>query len=314
MNYRLEDVSADDFEKLVNELCQRILGTGTVSFSSGRDGGRDGRFTGTTNKFPSETEKWNGRFIIQSKHTEDYQASCSDKTFHGNKTSIVNKEIERLKKLIKDEVIDNYIIFTNRKETGNREGAVKYIKEKTGIVNVDIIGKATISDWILQHNDIAKRFKLGLYALPLQLTYFDIKEVIIAFGKNSKVIQKISTIDDEMLVAKDKEGEGGKNELNNLSATYYKYQIKNKSLKYFAQIDDFLQNDEELANTYHNFAEELSNKIEVKRDNFNKFEDVFIYLYDLIFEANKIDLKKDRRLIWIFLHHLYFNCHIGRTT
>jgi hypothetical protein len=153
---------------------------------------------------------------------------------------------------------------------------------------------------------------LGLYALPLQLTEFDIKEVIISFGKNLKNIQKISTIDDEMLLSKDKEGQGGKNELNNLSATYYKNQIKSKTLKYFAQIDDFLQNDNDYADIYYNFAEELSNKIEVKRDNFNKFEEVFMYLYDLIFEANRIDLNKDRRLIWIFLHHLYFNCHIGR--
>jgi hypothetical protein len=314
MNYRLEDMSADDFEKLINELCQRMLGMGTVSFSKGRDGGRDGRFEGTANKYPSEVEKWNGKFIIQSKHTEDHKASCSDNSFHGNKTSIINKEVDRLNILIDSkETIDNYLIFTNRKETGSREAAVKYVKDETNIINVDIIGNATVSDWLSQHDDIAKRYKLGLYALPLQLTDFEIKDVIIAFGKNVKSIKKIPIIDDEMLLIKQKEGSGGKNEINNLSATYYNNQIKSKSLKYFAQIDDFLQNDEDLANTYHNFADELSNKIEIKRDNFNKFEEVFMYLYDLIFETNKIDLNKDRRLIWIFLHHLYFNCHIGRT-
>lgn len=315
MNYRLEDISPDDFEQLVNELCQRILGIGTVSFSLGRDGGRDGRFEGTANKYPSESEKWRGRFIIQAKHTTDYKASCSDNGFHGNQSSLINKEIERLNLLIKDgEVIDNYMIFTNRKETGNREDAIKYINAQTGIANVEIIGNATISSWISQYNDIAKRFKLGLYALPLQLTEFDIKDVIVAFGKHTNIIQKIAVINDEILIAKDKEGKGGKNELNNLSATYYKNQIKNKSLQYFAQIDDFLQNDSDYANIYYNFADELSNKIEVKRENFNKFEEVFMYLYDLIFEANRIDLNKDRRLIWIFLHHLYFNCHIGRIT
>jgi hypothetical protein len=315
MDYRLENLSDDDFEKLVNTLCQKILGTGVVDFSKGRDGGRDGRFLGTANKFPSETEKWNGRFIIQAKHTEDYKASCSDKPFYGNESSIVNKEVIKLNKLLQEgEVIDNYLIFTNRKETESRENAVQYIKEKTGILNVDIIGKATIHRWLSQHDDIAKQFKLGIYALPLQLTEFDIKDVIVAFGKHTNVIQKIAVINDELLIAKDKEGKGGKNELNNLSATYYKNQIKNKSLQYFAQIDDFLQNDSDYANIYYNFADELSNKIEVKRENFDKFEEVFMYLYDLIFEANRIDLNKDRRLIWIFLHHLYFNCHIGRIT
>jgi hypothetical protein len=45
MDYKLENLSEDDFEKLVNILCQDILGMGTVSFTKGRDGGRDGRFT-----------------------------------------------------------------------------------------------------------------------------------------------------------------------------------------------------------------------------------------------------------------------------
>lgn len=313
MNYRLEDISADDFEKLVNELCRIMLGIGVVDFSKGRDGGRDGRLTGTANEYPTKVNPWTGRFIIQAKHTEDYKASCSDNGFHGNKSSLVNGEIDKLNKLIgKGEIIDNYLIFTNRKEAESREAIIKHIKTQTNITNVDVIGNATISSWIFKNDALAKQFKLGLYALPLQLTEFDIKEVIISFGKNLKNIQKISTIDDEMLLSKDKEGQGGKNELNNLSATYYKNQIKSKTLKYFAQIDDFLQNDNDYADIYYNFAEELSNKIEVKRDNFNKFEEVFMYLYDLIFEANRIDLNKDRRLIWIFLHHLYFNCHIGR--
>jgi RNA-binding protein YhbY len=313
MNYRLEDISADDFEKLVNELCRIMLGIGVVDFSKGRDGGRDGRLTGTANEYPTKVNPWTGRFIIQAKHTEDYKASCSNNGFHGNKSSLVNGEIDKLNKLIgKGEIIDNYLIFTNRKEAESREAIIKHIKTQTNITNVDVIGNATISSWIFKNDALAKQFKLGLYALPLQLTEFDIKEVIISFGKNLKNIQKISTIDDEMLLSKDKEGQGGKNELNNLSATYYKNQIKSKTLKYFAQIDDFLQNDNDYADIYYNFAEELSNKIEVKRDNFNKFEEVFMYLYDLIFEANRIDLNKDRRLIWIFLHHLYFNCHIGR--
>lgn len=130
MDYRLENLSDDDFEKLVNTLCQKILGTGVVDFSKGRDGGRDGRFSGTANEYPSKVEPWNGRFIIQAKHTEDYKASCSDKPFYDNESSIVNKEVIKLNKLLQEgEVIDNYLIFTNRKETESRENAVQYIKE-----------------------------------------------------------------------------------------------------------------------------------------------------------------------------------------
>ena len=105
-----------------------------------------------------------------------------------------------------------------------------------------------------------------------------------------------------------------KNKINRLSADYYSHQIRQRSLQYFSNIDDFLSRSENepLATIYYNFADELSNKIEVKRSTFDGFEEIFPYLYDLIFEENRVTLNKDKRLIWVFLHHMYFNCHIGR--
>ena len=54
MDYRLELLSEDKFENLINKVCQEILGAGVIAFSKGKDGGRDGKFTGTATKFPSE--------------------------------------------------------------------------------------------------------------------------------------------------------------------------------------------------------------------------------------------------------------------
>ena len=42
MDYRLELLSEDNFENLINRICQEVLGTGVISFSKGKDGGRDG--------------------------------------------------------------------------------------------------------------------------------------------------------------------------------------------------------------------------------------------------------------------------------
>ncbi len=312
MDYRLENLSEDDFEKLVAMLCQKKLGMGTVSFSKGKDGGRDGRFEGKANSYPSMAEPWYGKFIIQAKHTTDYQASCSDNPFFGNKTSLINGEIEKTKELKANGEVDNYLVFTNRKETANREDAITHIKRETGLRNVEIIGKETIHNWLMQHDDIAKTFKIGKYALPLTLTEFDIKEVIIAFGKQTSVLRTIKAITDEDIIRTIPKEE--KNKVNNLSLEYYENQIRRKSQLYFEDIDRFLSdfNNQEYAVSYYNFADELSHKIAIKRDTFDKFEEIFMYLYDLIFEANKIDLGKDRRFIWIFLHHLYFNCQIGR--
>ncbi len=313
MDYRLENLPEDDFEELVNTLCQRVLGTGTVRFAKGKDGGRDGRFNGNANNYPSTSKFWNGRFIIQAKHTTDYKASCSDNSFFGNQTSIINKEIFKITELKAKGEIDNYLLFTNRKETESRENAINYIKTETGLTNVDVIGKDTIHSWLSQYDDIAKQFKIGLYALPLILTAFEIKDIIIAFGKQVSAIKNIGTITDEDIISNIPKEE--KNKINNLSKEYYENQIRRKSQQYFEDIDTFLSDfkNQEFTIMYYNFADELSNKIEIKRDIFNKFEEIFMYLYDMIFEANRIALGKDKRLIWIFLHHLYFNCHIGRT-
>jgi Restriction endonuclease len=312
MNYRLENLSEDDFEKLINMICQKILGMGTVSFAKGRDGGRDGRFEGKANEYPSKTATWEGKFIIQAKHTTDYNASCSDRAFFENQSSIIHKEIEKIKILVQNKEAEHYLLFTNRKETAERESIVKYIKSKTTLKYVDIIGNQTIESWIDQYSEIAQYFKIGRYDLPLTLTDFEIRDIILAFSEQIPNIRKIRDISEDIInIAKER-----KNELNYLSQDYYDNQIRKKSQAYFADIDDFLAQfvNESFANMYYNFAVELSNKIDIKRSAFDKFESIFEYLYDLIFEQNKMDLKKDKRLIWIFLHHLYFNCHIGRTS
>lgn len=312
MDFKLENLSEDDFESIINMLCQRVLGTGTVSFSKGKDGGRDGRFEGVANTYPSNSPSWEGKFIIQAKHSSKYDESCSDNAFFGNQTSTVMKEIPNIKALVENGELDNYLLFTNRKETARREEAIEYIKKETNVKNVAIIGKETLHSWLIQHDDVSRIYRIGKYALPLIITDFEIKEVIVSFGEKINSIQAIETItNDKMLsiIPKDE-----KNKINRLSADYYSHQIRQRSLQYFSSIDDFLSRSENetLATIYYNFADELSNKIEVKRSTFDGFEEIFPYLYDLIFEENRVTLNKDKRLIWVFLHHMYFNCHIGR--
>lgn len=310
--YRLETLSEDDFERLVNMLCQKILGTGTVSFTKGRDGGRDGRFEGKANNFPSNIKHWEGKFIIQAKHTSNPIASCSDNDFWENKSSIINGEIEKIKKLKLNNEIDYYLLFTNRKETGKREDARNFIVKETKIFGADIIGSDTIESYLKQHKDIVKLFGFDKYSLPFDFHEDDIKDTIIFFSQNIVRLNNHKTIteDDIKYISKEE-----KNKLNGLTQLYYDNEIRKKSLKYFTQIDTFLEdpiNDNYMI-MYENFSYELSNKISVKREIFERFEEIFAYIYDKIFEKHKLELSKDSRLIWIFLHHLYFNCHIGVT-
>ena len=87
--YPLHNLNDKDFEDLSALICKKILGTGTVVFSTGKDGGRDAKFTGKANNFPSEEPPWDGKFIIQAKHTTNPIASCSDSEFQ----TILKKEL-----------------------------------------------------------------------------------------------------------------------------------------------------------------------------------------------------------------------------
>ncbi len=43
MRYPLYDLSWQEFENIVISICEEILGTGTIKFADGKDGGRDAK-------------------------------------------------------------------------------------------------------------------------------------------------------------------------------------------------------------------------------------------------------------------------------
>jgi len=312
MDYRLENISEDDFERLVNMVCQSILGTGVIDFAKGRDGGRDGKFIGTAQSFPSSKDCWKGAFIIQAKHTSNPIASCSDNDFQ----NLIEKiEIPKLKKLKSNKEIDNYLLFTNRKFSGVKgTELVNTIKREVGIVNVEIIGKETINRYLSLNKPIRDLFDLDKYTLPFEFTDSDLKELVLKFKEEiektkpdlKKAIDKLAT--DLRFIDKD-----SKNAINNLSKAFFEDVIKEYSLKYFSQIDEFLQNpiNEELTEIYQDLAMELNSIITIKREDFYAFEEIFVYLYNYVKDRN-VDLNRKKRFISIFLHYMYFNCDIGK--
>src|SRR5690606_23921175 len=94
-------MSDAQFERLVVQLCQRLLGASVQRFSPGPDGGRDAKFEGTAEMIPSTNDPWTGKVIVQAKHTGDVNRSFYEADFFsasGN-SSIVAKEIPRIKVL-----------------------------------------------------------------------------------------------------------------------------------------------------------------------------------------------------------------------
>jgi hypothetical protein len=310
MDYRLENLSEDDFERLVNRLCQRVLGTGTVSFLKGKDGGRDGRFEGTANNYPSCKEPWKGKFIIQAKHTSSHAASCTDKDFFSdkNKKCVINEEIPKIIALKGRGEVDNYLLFTNRKESEKRENAVKHIKAETGLNNVDIIGKETLHSWLLQHRDIAKEFKIAGFAMPFDFYDKDIRDVIVAFHG---ALPRERNTEPSILERPNIEV---KNKINQLDKSYFDNIILDDLNRYHSKILDFLQNpiNAEYAVCYEETAQELKRVIETNREDFDDFKKVFDFLTKYLTEKEPEKLRKYRNIIPVFFHFMYYQCDIGR--
>ncbi len=312
IDYHLYNLNPSDFEKLINIICQKILGTGVISFSEGKDGGRDGKFVGKAENYPSTNSTWSGSFTIQAKHTSNPIASCSDADFQ----KLIEVEAQKIKKLRSNNEIDNYLLFTNRKYTGIKgEELCKKITEISGLQNVAIIGKETISDLYLNPNkQIVRQFNLNRINIPFDFSDEEIKEIILAFKKQlPKMNQRIVSKSEELKYNFDHIKKEDKNKKNNLSNEYYEQQILGNSLVEFGKIETFLNDplNEDLKDYYYDTAHELNQIISLKREDFDGFEELFIHIYNLV--SNGVStLKGSKRHITTFLHYMYMECLIGK--
>ena len=311
MDYRLELLDESTFEDLVNTISQKILGTGVISFSQGKDGGRDGKFTGTADNYPSSSAPWSGKFIIQAKHTNNPIASCSDSDF----VKIVKDEIIKIKKLKEAGDIDCYMLFTNRKYSGVKgEELLKKIVTETGVERSVIIGIGTINDrYLNQHKEIVRQYRLDLHHIPFDFSDEEIKDIILAFKQQLPSIENVINTEVERIKRDfsfiDKKE---KNKKNRLGEEYFKNEIAAKSLMDFEKIERFLASpqNEEIKDYYFDVVSELSNLITIKRDIFDAFEDIFLFIYKMVCDGSK-DLKGTKRHVTTFLHYMYYNCEIG---
>jgi hypothetical protein len=311
MDYRLELLDDNTFEDLVNTICQKILGTGVISFSPGRDGGRDGKFSGTAQNFPDNINPWSGKFIIQAKWTGESSASCSDYKF----MKIVKDEIIKIKKLKDAGDIDCYLLFTNFKYTGEKgEEILKRIVAETGVEKSVIIGKETINNrYLNQHKEIVRQYRLDLHHIPFDFSDEEIKDIILAFKQQLSSIEndikaEVDRIKHDFVFIDKKE----KNKMNRLGEEYFQNEITAKSLMDFEKIERFLAlpQNEEIKDYYFDIVSELSKLITIKRDNFDAFEEIFLFIYKMVCDGSK-ELKGTKRHVTTFLHYMYYNCEIG---
>lgn len=312
MKYAYEDLSPDQFEILTVFLCQRLLGTSVQGFAKGPDGGRDAKFVGTAELFPSTSAPWTGTVIIQAKHTNGYNKNFSEPDFFtaSGTNNIITKEIPRIKKLREEKNLDHYMLFANRRLAGNAENDIgTHISKQCDIPrsSIYLCGLEKLEVWLKTFPDVPRLANIDPIDAPLIVGPDELAEVVQGLAKHKEAVQDVFDHPPTPRVPY-----GEKNRFNNMSEEYAKNLLK-RYLKETAQIQQFLampENDA-LLHLYGTVIDEFQLKITAKRKDYQTFDNVMEYLVDLLFNRDVI-LSRNKRLTRAILFYMYWICDIGK--
>lgn len=312
--YQYQDMNELDFENLTVQICKELLGKATQGFAAGPDGGRDGKFVGTANDYPSRSKPWTGITIIQAKHTSSMNQHFLDSGFFSedSNSATLSEEVVKIKKLVDTGQLNNYILFANRKLTGGAEPRIKkYICDNTGldIENVGVYGINDLNGWLSQYSYIVNMLRLSPLTMSPRIRHDELAEIIPHFAKafNSSVKNKDFTPVSRTSYAE-------KNQLNNMTDEFAKA-LQKSYMSYTFQVQDFLNNPQntKLQDLYQNAIEEFQHTFIIPRQrDLEFFDDVFNELVNLLIDRDHI-LRTNKRLTRILVFYMYYNCDIGKS-
>jgi C-terminal domain 12 of the ABC-three component (ABC-3C) systems len=310
MKYVYEDLGPDQFEDLVVAVCQFLLGAAVQGFATGPDGGRDAKFVGTAELHPSKTEPWKGTTIIQAKHTNGYNKTFSDADFFSEKTesTVLGEEFPRVKKLRAAGQLDHYMLFSNRRLSGNAESKLrKHVAAVVGIpeLSVYLCGVEQLELWLKRFPEAARIADVDPVDSPLIVSPDDLAEVV------EHLASQLSTIPDPTSTPVARVPYERKNELNNMSKAFA-LSLRRLYLKESQQIKAFLAAPEnsELLARYEEAAEEFQLQVLAKRKDHQRFDEIFVYLIKLLLGRDPV-LRAHKRLTRATVFYMYWNCDLG---
>jgi hypothetical protein len=159
MKYELNRLNPNEFEDLIQSLLKKIIGQGTITFGPGRDGGREATYDGSA-PYPSETNRWKGRWIFQAKFHNTYQ------NVEYAKRQVIKELKQELEKITKNfpARCDKYILATNVslssvKDSGTLD-KIDQVKSKfrDKISNIHVWGCHEICRFLDEYDDIRKTY------------------------------------------------------------------------------------------------------------------------------------------------------------
>jgi len=220
MKYAYEDLSSEQFEGLIVLLCQQLFGISVHGFATGPDGGRDGKFVGTAELHPSTAAPWVGTTIIQAKHTNGYNRSFSESDFYNSKSenTVLGKEIPRIKNLRTNKELDHYMLFSNRRLTGNAESEIIGCISKSCAIpqeSIYLCGIEQLENFFKHFPEVPKLANLDPVDSPLIVSPDDLSEVVQALARHKVDLASVIDAPPAPRVNYEK-----KNRLNNMTDEY----------------------------------------------------------------------------------------------
>jgi hypothetical protein len=311
VSYPYEDLDDAQFERLVVQCSRKLFGIGVQSFATGIDGGRDARFDGVAERYPSTASPWSGITVIQAKHTNALNAHFSDSSFGSEAaTSVISKELDRVRSLAASEELDNYLLVANRRLGANTSSDIaNRIADHAEVSrsSVKLVGVEFLNDLLHVHQDLLGLARIDPIDGPLLASSYDLAEVILAISVELDVppAANDSPVVDRTSVDK-------KNALNSMSAEFWD-ELARKYMVYSEPIQRFLANpaNRESLARYEGAVDEFQLKIIAKYAGFKSFDDVFNHLVDTLRARDGI-LASKIRLTRAVLFYMYFHCDIGK--
>ncbi|APZ95365.1 ABC-three component system protein [Fuerstiella marisgermanici] len=312
MNISYHNLSDTQFEELVIEFCVELLGDGVQGFVTGKDGGRDARFSGKAQRIPSTSHPWSGTIIIQAKHTELLNKKFSEADFLGA-DSILFGEFPRIKKLVAAGELDYYILFANRRLTGVTDETVrKAIEAATGLVHsrIRLYDSSELDRLTKRFPKAVDRADLNPARAPADIDPEDLAEVIMKLAEYKVQLDELMEGDTPPPEKRITPAE--KNEATGLRAEYFNSQIRPKMVD-FGSIDKFLghPDNQPYVSLYEDTAEELEAKLVAWGNSGVVYEKLLEDLICRLF-ARDIDLRKNRRLTRTVVFYMYCRCDIAK--
>lgn len=309
MPYPYEDLDDSQFERLVVQCGKKLFGAGLQGFSPGRDGGRDARFHGTAERHPSTASPWKGISIVQAKHTSGTNTHFSDPAFSVNKTSVLAEELPRIKALVTAGEADNYMLIANRRLGGvTGPKLINAISDATGLPkqSVFIGGIEFLEDQLTEYPELIQLAKLETFERPLLVSSQDLAEVILAIS--DEVVEDPDVTDAPVA---SRTSFKKKNTLNNMSDEFAEV-LSDRYMVHTSRIDAFLADpaNGEVLSRYQDAVDEFQLKIVAKRNSFEKFDDVFNHIIDLLISRDAV-LSRNKALTRTMLFYMYWHCDLG---